>query len=158
MNWHLVWMWLWFLIGMMSYWLKRAYYGINPPNPVATGYLNYIQRAWAPLSVRALLESLVFWVLFTPGIADRALVALGWTSYDWAITLITQVAPVAAVFGHAIDSVMDMAVSKIPVVRDMLPQMPGALPQAAVVEEQVVRQTTEVTQLQSKTTVVPEGK
>jgi hypothetical protein len=50
---------------------------------------------------------------------------------------------------------MDMAVSKIPLINQILPQMPGALPQAAVVEAQVVQQTTQVTQLQTTTTTVP---
>jgi|SRR5580693_416080 hypothetical protein len=155
MNWHIVWLWLWYLLGMGTYWLKRAYYGINPPNPVATGYLNYLQRAWVPLIVRAFLESMVFWIMFTPGMADRLLAALGWEGYGSAVQLVTQVPPIAAVFGHTLDSIMDMAVSKIPLINQVLPQMPGPLPQAAVVEAQVVRQTTEVTQLQTTTTTVP---
>ena len=133
MNWHEAWVWLWFLLGMFTYWLKRAFYGINPPNPVATGYANYVQRAWAPLLVRAFLESLIFWILFTPGLADKLLGALGWTSYDWAVQTLTTVAPAAAIMGHAADSVMDMAVSKIPFVKDILPQMPGALPSPGTV-------------------------
>jgi hypothetical protein len=155
MNWREVWVWQWFLLGMVTYWLKRAYYGINPPNPVATGYKNYIERAWAPLLVRAFLESLIFWIMFTPGLADKALAYFGWTSYGWAVQVFTTVAPAAAVLGHAADSVMDMAVSKIPFVKDILPQMPGSLPQQAVVKAQVVEQTTQVTQLQETTTVVP---
>jgi hypothetical protein len=154
---HLVWVWLWYLIGMTSYMLKRAYYGINPPNPVATGYANYLQRAWVPLLIRGLLESLVFWLAFTPGLADKALTALGWTSYDWVINIATTVAPAAAILGHAMDSIADMAISKIPYI-NLLPQMPGPLPQPAIVQAQVVEQTTHVTQLQTTTTVVPEGK
>jgi hypothetical protein len=152
MNWHEVWVWAWFLLGMFTYWLKRAYYGINPPNPVATGYRNYVQRAWAPLLVRAFLESLIFWIMFTPGLADRGLAALGWNSYGWAIQVFTTIAPAAAVLGHAADSVMDMAVSKIPFVKDILPQMPGALPQQAVVQAAIVE--TKVTALETKTTTV----
>ena len=121
-----LWVWVWFLIGMLSYMLKRSYYGINPPNPVATGYLNYIQRAWVPLLIRGLLESMVFWLAFTPGLADKGLTALGWTSYDWLINVVTSVAPAAAILGHAMDSVADMAISKIPYL-NLLPQMPGAL-------------------------------
>lgn len=133
MNWHETWLWLWFYIGMVTYWLKRAYYGINPPNPVATGYANYFQRAWVPLLVRGFLESLVFWLLFTPGFADKGLAYLGWESYSWAVQAITQVAPLAAVFGHTMDSVADMAVSKLPFIKDVLPQMPGPLPPVQVV-------------------------
>jgi hypothetical protein len=128
MSWHTAWLWTWFYVGMTTYWLKRAYYGIAPPNPVATGYVNYLQRAWAPLLVRAFIESLVFWILFTPGLADRALAYMGWQSYGWAVQAITQVAPMAAAFGHTMDSIADMAVSKIPGINTILPQMPGPLP------------------------------
>ena len=124
---HEIWLWLWFLIGMSSYWLKRAYYGINPPQPVATGYLNYLQRSWAPLLVRSLLDSLAFWLLFTPGVADKALASLGWTNYAWVVAMITQFAPVAALFGFFVDGVVDFAVSKIPGVNNLVPQMPGPL-------------------------------
>lgn len=148
-----LWLWLWYVLGMSSYWLKRAYYGIAPPNPVAHSYTQYIQRSWVPLLIRCFLESMVFWVMFTPGIADHLLGALGWDSYGTAMQLITKVPPIAAVFGHAVDSITDMAVSKIPFVKDILPQMPPPLPQEAVVEAQMVK--VEVTQLQSKTTVVP---
>jgi hypothetical protein len=142
MSWAEVWVWLWFLLGMLSYWLKRAYYGISPPSPVATGYVNYIQRSWAPLLVQAFLESLLFWILFTPGLADRLLAAIGWTSYGWAIQTLTTVAPAAALIGHAVDSITDLAVSKIPFIRDILPQMPGALPQPGTLTATITKQTT----------------
>jgi hypothetical protein len=149
--------WLFYLLGMLSYWFKRAYYGINPPNPIARGYRDWLARCWAPLTIRAFLESCLFWVMFTPGIADKALAYLGWDSYEWVVIVVTKVPPIAAFFGHAVDSVADMALSKIPGLNAILPQMPGPLPQQAVVESQVVRQTTEVTQLQSTTTVVPKS-
>jgi hypothetical protein len=125
MVWHLVWVWVWFLLGMLSYWLKRAYFLVTGPNSIANSYKQFVQRCWVPLVVRGFLESLIFWVLFTPGIADRMLAYFGWTSYGWAVGLITQVAPVAAFFGHAMDSIADMAVSKIPFINTILPQMPG---------------------------------
>jgi len=125
---HLLWVWFWFILGMVSYWAKRAYYLVTGPNPVATTYRQFIERCWIPLLVRGFLESLLFWILFTPGIADKALAYFGWTSYGWAISLITQVAPVAAIFGHTIDSVADVVVSKVPFIKDVLPQMPSPLP------------------------------
>ena len=131
MNYRILEMWICFAVGVFSYWLKRAYYGINPPNPVATGYVNWLQRSWAPLAVRALLESLLFWILFTPGIAESALAYLGWTEYKWVVTAVTQVPPIAILFGHSIDSIADMAVSKIPFINTILPQMPPPLPQQA---------------------------
>jgi hypothetical protein len=96
--------------------------------------------------------------MFTPGIADKALGYLGWESYEWVVIVVTKVPPIAAFFGHTIDSIADMALSKIPGINQILPQMPGPLPQPAIVEAQVVRQTTEVTQLQTKTTVVPDAR
>lgn len=128
---HLAWVWFWFYIGMASYWLKRAYYLVTGPNPVATTYMQFVQRCWIPLLVRGFLESLLFWILFTPGLADRVLGYLGWDSYEWLVLLITEVAPLAAIFGHTLDSIADIAVSKIPFIKDILPQMPGPLPPAA---------------------------
>lgn len=160
MNWHEAWIWMWFLLGMTTYWAKRAYYGIAPPNPVAHSYAQYVQRAWIPLLVRGFIESMIFWIMFTPGLADKALAYFGWTSYGWAVQAMTSVAPAGALMGHAFDSIMDMAVSKIPLIRDILPQMPGALPQEAVVQSQLVETATatKVTTLQQMTTVVPEAK
>lgn len=160
MNWHLAWVWVWFLVGMLTYWFKRAYYGINPPNPIATSYTDWLQRSWAPLTVRAFLECLIFWILFTPGIADKALAYLGWDSYQWAVMAVTQVPPIAAAFGHVMDSVADMAVSKIPFVKTILPQMPGPLPQPAIIQSAIVETTTNtrVTELATKTTMVPDPK
>jgi len=126
-NWHEVWLWLWYLIGVFFYWLKRAYYGINPPNPVATGYGHYVQRAWVPLSVRFFADSVIFWMMFTPGLADKGLAALGWEKAAWAVSMATQLAPFSATFGFFIDGAADIAISKIPLVKDALPQMPGPL-------------------------------
>jgi hypothetical protein len=124
-NWHLLWLWLWFGAGMFAYWLKRAYYLVTGPNPIANSYHQFLQRCWIPLIVRAFLDSLVFWALFTPGFADKALDILGWSTFSWVVSMVTQFAVFAAVFGHSVDSVMDFAVSKIPWIKDQVPQMPG---------------------------------
>lgn len=157
---HELWLWLWFILGMSIYWLKRAYYGINPPNPIATGYGHWIQRCFVPLLVRAFIDSIAFWLLFTPGITDKALAFLGWENYSWGVSMITQFAPVSWMFGFVVDSVVDFAVTKIPFVRDVIPQMPGALPQPAIIQSAIVEQTTKVTALESKTTILnpQEGK
>ena len=125
---HELWLWLWFFIGMATYWLKRAYYLVTGPNPVAGTYLQFIQRCWIPLLVRAFLDSLIFWLLFTPGVIDKSLTYLGWTNWGWVVTMIIQFAPVAAVFGHTVDSIMDLLISKVPFINTVLPQMPGPLP------------------------------
>lgn len=153
-----LWLWLWFTIGMGIFWLKRAYFGINPPNPVATSYANWLQRSWAPLLVRAFVDALAFWLLFTPGVTDKALAYFGWESYSGVVALITKFAPVAAMFGYVVDSAVDFAVTKIPFVKDVLPQMPGPLPQPAIVQAAIVE--TKVTALETKTTVLnpEEGK
>jgi hypothetical protein len=127
MNWHPIWMWVWFFIGVLMYWLKRAYFMVQPPNPVATGYAHFIERAWVPLLVRFFADSILFWILFTPALAAKALSAMGWTNWSWGVTMITQFAPVSAMFGFFSDSVLDIAVSKIPWVKDVLPQMPGPM-------------------------------
>ena len=127
MNKHLLWLWLWYFVGAFTYWLKRAYYLVTGPNPVANTYGQFVKRCWIPLLVRLFLDSMVYWIFFIPGMADKAFAAIGWTTYSWATNLVTQFAPFSAIFGHAIDSVMDFAVGKIPGIKDILPQMPGPL-------------------------------
>lgn len=122
------WVWVCFIIGMLSYWFKRAYYGVNPPNPVANSYGHWLQRSWVPLSVRALLEGTFFWLAFMPGYIDKVLAYVGWSEYEWVIAAVTHVPPLALFLGHTIDSVVDMAVSKVPGINKVLPQMPGPLP------------------------------
>jgi len=125
-NWHLVWLWAWFFIGMATYWLKRAYFFVTGPNPAATTYGQFLRLSWAPLLVRSFADSMVYWIFFIPGMADKALAYFGWTTYSWALGLVTQFAPFAAIFGHSIDSVVDFALLRVPVVKDWLPQMPSA--------------------------------
>ena len=128
MSTHLLWLWGWFFVGALMYWLKRAYFLVQPPNPVATGYVHFLQRAWAPLMVRFFADSMVFWMLFTPGFADKALSYLGWSSAAWVVSMVTQFAVFAAVFGFFVDSGIDIAIVKVPWIKDALPQMPGPLP------------------------------
>lgn len=129
-NWHEVWLWFWFFFGALMYWLKRAYYMIQPPNPVADSYVHLVQRAWVPLAVRFFADSVVFWMLFTPGFADRALTALGWQTMAWAVVMVTQFGVFATSFGFFVDGILDIAISKVPWVKNFLPQMPGPLPQS----------------------------
>jgi len=83
------------------------------------------------LIVRAFIDSLFFWALFTPGFADKALAYFGWTNWSWAISMVTQFGVFAAAFGHLVDSAVDFFVSKIPFIKDVLPQMPPPLPAPA---------------------------
>lgn len=112
--------------------VKRAFYQIQPPNRVATGPLNYVQRAGVPLLFRFGLESALFWLLFTPAVADKALGTLGWTDYGWVVHLVTQFAPVAFLAGMALDPMADWfiptVIGRVPGLKDFWPQMPGPLP------------------------------
>lgn len=124
---HLVWLWLWFFIGTFTYWLKRAYYLVTGPNPVAGTYSQFVQRCWIPILVRAFIDAMCYWLLFIPGMSDRLLAYFGYTGWQWVTEVVTLYAPVAAIFGHTIDSVVDFLVSKIPYVKDIVPQMPPPL-------------------------------
>ena len=132
-DWHEFILWVWFFVGAALYWLKRAYYLVTGPNPIANTYTQFLQRCWIPLLVRAATDSIFFWVLFTPGFADRALNYLGWTNWAWAVSMVTQFAVFAFAFGLSVDVVADFLVSKIPFIKDFLPQMPGPLEVAGVV-------------------------
>jgi hypothetical protein len=127
MNWHLFWLWLWFLVGMGLYMLKRAYYLVTGPNPIANTYGQFIQRCWIPLLVRSFLDGCIFWACFTPQLLSKGLDYMGWTNFSWVVAMVTQFAVCAALFGHTVDSLMDFAVSKIPGIKDWLPQMPPPL-------------------------------
>lgn len=131
---HEAFLWLWFAIGMTFYWLKRAYYLVTGPNPVANTYGQFVQKCWIPLLVRAFINSLFFWALFTPGFVDQGLAQLGWQSYAWAVRGVTQYAAFASAYGFTVDSAMDFLLSKIPVVKDWVPQMPPPLKTAPVVQ------------------------
>lgn len=120
-------LWLWFFVGCAVYWLKRAYYLVTGPSPVANNYAQFIQRCWIPILIRFAVNSLFFWVLFTPGFADKGLNYLGWTNWSWVVSMVTQFGVFACSFGLSVDVVSDFALSKIPVLKDWLPQMPGPL-------------------------------
>jgi hypothetical protein len=155
MDWHKVFLWAWFLVGMFTYWTKRAYFLITGPNPVANDLRQFICRCWMPLLFRAVTDSGIYWATFSPVMLAAGLRYFGLTNSAAMIDGVTQFGFFALFFGLGVDSAVDVAVTKIPWIRDQWPQMPQPLPQPAVVEAQVVKQTTEVTQLQSTTTVVP---
>jgi hypothetical protein len=124
---HLLWMWVWFAVGVVLYWAKRAYYSITGPNPLATGYLQFFQRAFVPLMVRAAIDSMIFWMCFTPQLLSGGLTYIGWANFGWVVSIVTKFAPCAFFFGHTVDSIVDLAISKVPFFSGFLPQMPAPL-------------------------------
>jgi hypothetical protein len=155
MNWHQPWLWLWFVLGELTYMSMRAHFMVRGPRPVATDYVDFVKRAWGPLLFRFGLENAVFGMLLNPNIAPAVLHAVGWESMATTLETMIQFSPVTYMMGLCGDVAADFGVVKIPFLKDIWPQMPPPLPQKAIVESQLVTQTTEVTQLQSTTTVVP---
>jgi len=101
---------------------------ITGPNPIANSYGQFWQRAWIPLFVRFVVDSGIYWLTFYPDLLNGALGFMG--RFGWNVQLhspIPQFAPVALFFGLGIDSLVDFAVTKIPYVKDWLPQMPGPM-------------------------------
>jgi hypothetical protein len=131
MSWHETWLFLWYILGMLTYMIKRGHYLITGPNPIANNWTQFIQRSWVPLGVRGLMETVAYWLLFTPQVAAAALTHLGWTNYAWVLTMAITSAPAAFFLGHGADSITDLAVSKIPWLNQILPQMPGPLQKGA---------------------------
>jgi hypothetical protein len=126
----LVWLWSWFIVGEMAYWLKRAYYLVTGPNPVANTYSQFLQRCWAPLLVRGIAGAGVYWLTFYPELLSGAMKLVGWhTEFH---SPIPHYAVVALFFGLGIDNVLDFVVSKVPYLKDWLPQMPPPLPKVEV--------------------------
>ena len=125
MSWHPhIWLWIWFFAGMSVYILKRAYYLVTGPNPVANTYGQFFSRCWIPLLVRVAVDSGVYWATFYPDIFDPFIAKFGWQLHS----PIPQYAVVAFFIGMGVDSIIDFAVTKIPYVKDWLPQMPPPLP------------------------------
>jgi len=134
---HLVWLWFWFFMGMGTYWSKRAYFLVTGPNPIANSYAQFWQRCWVPLLIRAISDSVLFWICFTPALLTQGLSYLGWSSFSGVVGLVTQFAPVAFLAGTAFDSVVDIAISKVPFLNGWLPQMPDPLPSKVPTNQQV---------------------
>lgn len=127
MDWHVAWLWLFFLVGTFAYWLKRAYFLITGPNPVANDFGQFLRRCWAPLLVRFILDSGVYWATFQPQVLGGMLRAMGWEDFANEVNALTQFGFFALFFGFGVDSVLDFAVTKIPWIKEFLPQMPPPL-------------------------------
>ena len=130
---------------------------VKGPRPVAINYKDFLARAWGPLLARFGVENAFFQMLLNPQLAPMLLHSIGWESFASTIEIIVQFGPVTYMMGVCGDVITDFGVVKLPIVKDYWPQMPPPLPQPVVVEAQVVKQTTEVTQLQT-TTVTPDVK
>lgn len=127
--WAHIWLWFWFIVGMAVYVLKRAYYLVTGPNPVANTYGDFFKRCWIPLLVRFVVDSGIYWLTFYPDLLNGA-ISFAASKFGWNVQLhspIPQYAVVALFMGLGIDSIVDFAVTKIPYVKDWLPQMPPPL-------------------------------
>ena len=125
-NHHEFWLWVSFSIGMLFYMMKRAYYLVTGPNPVATSYGEFIQRCWIPLAIRAAIDCGVFSLLDHPNIVNPVLSKFG-IAFQLDSPISTMPGGVAFFLGLGMDSIVDFLVTKIPLVKDFLPQMPPAL-------------------------------
>lgn len=130
-----LWLWMWFLMGMFIYMLKRAYYLVTGPNPVANTYGEFVERCWIPLLTRAFGDSMIYWLTFYPDVFNGLLSAL---HIDFQLhSPLPQYGVVAALMGLSVDSIVDFVVTKIPYIKDWLPQMPPPLkPMAALTPPQ----------------------
>jgi hypothetical protein len=144
MNWHLIWLWFWFFAGSFVYWIKRAYFMINPPNPVAHSLGQFVERAWMPLLFRFAADSGIYWATFSPAVLSAALHAWGWDRFASSVDAVTQYGFFALFFGMGVDSAVDIGVTKIPWIKDFWPQMPGPLPSAGTVTVTATKETLSV--------------
>ena len=113
----------------------------RPRDPRAVGKLLVIddlgishrRRAELPLLVRAVVDSGLYWLAFYPDLFNGALKYLG---MDFQLhSAIPEFGVVSLFAGLFVDSLVDFAVTKLPYVKDWLPQMPAPLPKAASVGE-----------------------
>ena len=122
---HLVWLWLWFVVGAVVYMLKRMYYLVTGPNPVANSYKEFWIKCWIPLLVRFVIDSGVYWLTFYPDVFNAAIKGMGFSFQ--LHSPVPQFGVVALFAGLSVDSIVDFAVTKIPYIKDWLPQMPPPL-------------------------------
>lgn len=123
---HELWMWLCFIFGTLIYMLKRAYYLVKGPNPIANTYAEYFRMSWIPLLVREVVDAGVFWALFYPDVVNPVFAHFG-LSFQLHSAVLSMPPVVALFLGLGMDSIVDFLVTKIPYVKDWLPQMPGPL-------------------------------
>jgi len=128
---HLLWLWLWFGFGMLTYMVKRAFYLITGPNPVANSVGQFFKVAGVPLFFRTVVDSALYWACFTPTIVQAGLKFMGWETAAWVVSVLTQFAVAALFFGLTVDVLADWGIgavfTKIPILKDWWPQMPGPL-------------------------------
>lgn len=134
---HLFWQWGWFEFGMIMYMLKRAYYLVTGPNPIASNYTQFLKRCWIPLAFRAVVDSGIFWATFTPALLQGMLTWLGWTRFASGIASVSGNGFFALFFGLGIDSIVDFSVTKLPWFKNEWPQMPGPLPSSIPTQKQI---------------------
>jgi hypothetical protein len=156
LNSHITSLWFWYILGSSLYMLKRGWYLVKGPNPVANNFIQFIQVAGVALLFRFGVESAIYWACFTPQLLASGLSYLGWDKFSTTVAVITQFGPCAFGFGLCADVLCDWGigtvVSKLPLFKDWWPQMPPPLPQVAVVQAEVVE--TKRTALETTTTVV----
>jgi hypothetical protein len=128
---HLLWLWLLFFFGSLMYMVKRAFYLITGPNPVANNVKDFIKVAGVPLAFRFVVDSAFYWALFYPDLINPVLTKLG-ISFQIHSSMASLPGFVALLIGLGIDPMADWfigtVVSKIPLLKDWWPQMPPALP------------------------------
>lgn len=137
---HLVWLWTVYIVGSLLYMLKRAYYLVTGPNPIANNYTQFIKRCWIPLLFRFGADSGIYWMTFTPVGLQTLLGLLGWTRFATDIAAVSNYGFFALFFGMGIDSIVDFGVTKIPWIKDFWPQMPGPLPSPPPSDQDVAAQ------------------
>ena len=128
--------------------LKRGFYLIKGPNPVANNFEQFVAVAWLPLLFRFVVDSMIYWAMFTPQIAQAALQWIGLEKFAGIIAVITKFAVCSLCFGLIVDSMVDWgigtALCKIPFLRDWWPQMPAPLPKAQIVNPPTMAERQEV--------------
>ncbi len=128
---HHLWLWLWFGVGALAYIVKRAFYMITGPNPVANNAEQYIRVAGIPIAYRLLVDSGFYWACFSPLLLQNMLRFFGWQAGANVIGVVTDYGVCALMFGLTVDSGMDWAIptviGKLPFLKDWWPQMPGPM-------------------------------
>lgn len=118
MNYHMLWLWSWFIVGQVINIFKRAYFKVTGPDNAVAGYQVYFLTYWPALLFRGAMGGCFYWFTFYPQTMGTI---AGWFGWHAAISNLPQIAPVALLAGVGSDAGLDWIATKIPILKGQLP-------------------------------------
>lgn len=110
---HTVLMYLSFGLGVLLWWLNKADDRARGNDPNVTKWWMYFTAYWIPLLTRGVAGLALFALIFKVEVLSKLLALVGWSSWAESATMVTQFAPLAGIFGFAVDPVLDKVLGRL---------------------------------------------